>query len=80
MNVKVIAGFVLNPIKKKLNPTILGESDSSNIKMDRVANAHATLIANFLPELSAIYGITKKPNNAPINSIDCITETILSLS
>jgi hypothetical protein len=68
---KVIAGLAPNPIKNNPSPMILGESAIVTIRTETVAMIQATLIATFLPELSAIFGIIKKPVNDPKNSIDC---------
>lgn len=68
---RVIAGFVPKPMKKSPNPTILGESASIVIATDIMPMIQATRNAPFLPELSAIFGITKNPISAPKKSIDC---------
>ena len=68
---RVMAGLAPNPIKNNPNPMIRGESAIATIRTETVPMIQATLIATFLPELSATFGITKKPANDPKNSIDC---------
>ena len=70
-NARVIAGFVPNPRKKNPKPMILGESAIIVATIATIPMIQAILIAPFLPELSAILGITKKPMSAPKKSIDC---------
>lgn len=67
---RVMAGFDPNPAKKYPNPTMFGESARAHTNTPKVPIAHEALIASFLPQLSAMYGITKNPTNDPQNSID----------
>ena len=47
-------------------------------KTPKVQIAHEICIAIFLPKLSAIKGIIKKPINDPIKTIDCKIVDVLS--
>ena len=51
---KVMAGFAPKPTRNKPRPIILGESAMHTISTAIVPNPQDTLIATFLPKLSAI--------------------------
>ena len=69
----MIAGLQPNPDRKYPIPTIFGESAKHIAKTPKVHIPHAILTAILRPQLSAIYGIAKNPDNEPINNIDCKT-------
>jgi hypothetical protein len=77
---KVIAGFEPNPAKKYPAPIKKTLLANTKITTPTVHNAHEICIANFLPKLSAMNGIIKKPNKLPIKTIDCNIVEVLSQS
>ena len=62
----MIAGFVPNPMKKRLKPMTIGESAIENNAELTILIIMAILSPSFLPELSAMVGMNKKPNKAPM--------------
>jgi hypothetical protein len=67
----VIAGLVPNPAKKYPIPMVFAESAKARTKTPAVPIAQEILMPIFLPQLSAMYGIKKKPASEPKKTIDC---------
>ena len=62
---RVVAVLHPKPAKNCPIPIILDESAAHIIKSPITKNAHEITIAIFLPQLSAMKGITKKPMSDP---------------
>jgi hypothetical protein len=73
---RVMAGLVPKPTRKSPIPIISGESARQVKRTDRVPTPQAIRIANLLPKLSAMNGITKNPKMAPTNIISCSIATV----
>ena len=74
----VIAGFEPKPAKKYPVAIKVIELATTSNSTPNVQMAHEICIAIFLPKLSAIKGIMKKPINDPIKTIDCKTVDVES--
>jgi hypothetical protein len=68
-----MAGLAPNPAKKYPIPTMLGEEANAQNATPTVQIIHDALIAIFLPQLSAKYGIVKKPSRLPTNIMEVRT-------
>ena len=69
-NANVIAGLVPKPMKNNANPMTFGESAIEKSTDPTIPIIIAIFNPSFLPELSAIVGMKKKPMSAPKNNID----------
>lgn len=77
---RVIAGFDPKPASKYPMAIIGTEPAITRRNTPKVQMTHDICIAIFLPKLSAIKGIIKKPTNDPIKTIDCKIVDVLSQS
>jgi len=76
----VIAGFDPKPAKKYPIAIKTIELAMTRRNTPKVQITHEICIAIFLPKLSAIKGMMKKPINDPIKTIDCKIVDVLSQS
>jgi hypothetical protein len=74
----VIAGFDPKPARKYPIPIITIELAITKRKTPTVQISQDICIAIFLPKLSAMKGIMKKPIKEPMNTIDCKTVDVES--
>ena len=77
---KVIAGFEPKPAKKYPIAIKVTELAIVSKKTPNVQMSQEMIMAIFLPKLSAMNGMIKKPINEPMNTIDCKTVEVESQS
>jgi len=68
-----MAGLAPNPARKYPIPTILVESANAQNTTPTVQITHEVLMAILLPQLSAKYGMAKKPNKLPTKIMEVST-------
>jgi hypothetical protein len=75
-----MAGFEPRPARKYPTAIKMTEFAMTRMRTPNVQIIHETCMAIFLPKLSAMKGIMKKPINEPMKTIDCKTVEVESHS
>ena len=77
---RVMAGFEPKPARKYPIAIKMTELAITSIRTPNVHIIHETCMAIFLPRLSAMKGIIKKPISEPMKTMDCKTVEVESHS